>query len=50
MSYLGHKIVNTLLEAETVQELDDAVQAVNQSYGPIREQLEVIELLMKGRN
>ena len=48
MSYLGHKVSQVLLEADTVKELDDAYRVVNDCYSVLREQLKVIEKIRGG--
>ena len=37
---LGHDLVEVMMEAISVQELDDAVRVFNEAYGVLRRQLE----------
>ena len=43
MTYLGHKAIGVLLEAGSVQELDDAMISVNASYLVLRDQLRIMD-------
>jgi hypothetical protein len=40
---LGFDIMQKLMEAQTVKELDEAIRIVNHSYRILRERLEVIQ-------
>ena len=43
MGHLGHKAVKVLLEAGSVQELDEAMKNINDCYSIIREQVKAME-------
>jgi len=47
---IGFEIMQQMMVADTVAELDEAVRIVNNAYPILRERLSVMELIKNGNN